>query len=60
MFQLQEYTMEKFLLLIVFVTNEGTYAVSSDWMYTKWHTHELKQRRIRVHLNLEPIERNIT
>ena len=26
----------------VFVTNEGIYAVSSDWMYTKWHTHELK------------------
>lgn len=26
----------------VFVTNNGTYAVSSDWMYTKWHTHELK------------------
>ena len=25
----------------VFVTNNGTYAVSSDWMYTKWHTHEL-------------------
>jgi hypothetical protein len=25
----------------VFVTDKGTYAVSSDWMYTKWHTHEL-------------------
>ena len=25
----------------VFVTDNGTYAVSSDWMYTKWHTHEL-------------------
>jgi len=23
----------------VFVTDNGTYAVSSDWMYTKWHTH---------------------
>jgi len=28
MFQLQEYKMEKFLLRIVFVTNNGTYAVS--------------------------------
>ena len=26
----------------VFVTNNGTFSVSSDWMYTKWHTHELK------------------
>jgi hypothetical protein len=26
----------------VFVTNNGTFAVSSDWMYTKWHTHALK------------------
>ena len=25
----------------VFVTDNGTYAVSSDWMFTKWHTHEL-------------------
>ena len=25
----------------VFVTNDGTYAVTSDWMYTKWHTHQL-------------------
>jgi hypothetical protein len=25
----------------VFVTDNGTYAVSSDWMYTRWHTHEL-------------------
>lgn len=25
----------------VFFTNNGTYAVSSDWMYTKWHIHEL-------------------
>ena len=25
----------------VFITDNGTYAVSSDWMYTKWHTHEL-------------------
>lgn len=25
----------------VFVTDSGTYAVSSDWMYPKWHTHEL-------------------
>jgi hypothetical protein len=25
----------------VFVTDNGTYAVSSDWMYTIWHTHEL-------------------
>jgi len=23
----------------VFVTDNGTYAVSSDWMYPKWHTH---------------------
>ena len=26
----------------IFVTDNGTFAVSSDWMYTKWHTHELK------------------
>lgn len=26
----------------VFVTNNGTFSVSSDWMYTKWHTHQLK------------------
>ena len=25
----------------VFVTNKGTFAVSSDWMYPKWHTHEI-------------------
>jgi hypothetical protein len=25
----------------LFFTDNGTYAVSSDWMYTKWHTHEL-------------------
>lgn len=25
----------------VFFTDRGTYAVSSDWMYSKWHTHEL-------------------
>ena len=25
----------------VFITDNGTYAVSSDWMYSKWHTHEL-------------------
>ena len=25
----------------VFVTNTGTYAVSSDWMYPQWHTHEI-------------------
>jgi len=25
----------------VFITDNGTYAVSSDWMYPKWHTHEL-------------------
>ena len=23
----------------VFVTDNGTYTVTSDWMYTKWHTH---------------------
>ena len=23
----------------VFVTNDGTYAVTSDWMYPKWHAH---------------------
>lgn len=23
----------------VFVTDNGIYAVTSDWMYTKWHTH---------------------
>jgi hypothetical protein len=23
----------------VFVTDKGTYAVTSDWMYPKWHTH---------------------
>jgi hypothetical protein len=23
----------------VFVTNNGTFAVTSDWMYPKWHTH---------------------
>lgn len=26
----------------VFVTDNGTFSVSSDWMYTKWHTHVLK------------------
>ena len=26
----------------VFLTNNGTYSVSSDWMYTKWHIHELE------------------
>jgi hypothetical protein len=25
----------------VFVTDNGTYGVTSDWMYTKWHTHKL-------------------
>jgi hypothetical protein len=25
----------------LFFTDNGTFAVSSDWMYTKWHTHEL-------------------
>lgn len=25
----------------VFETNKGTYAVSSDWMYPQWHTHEI-------------------
>ena len=25
----------------VFVTDNGTYAVSSDWMYPQWHTHGL-------------------
>ena len=25
----------------VFETNKGTFAVSSDWMYPKWHTHEI-------------------
>ena len=25
----------------VFVTDNGTYAVSSDWMYPNWHTHQL-------------------
>ena len=25
----------------VFVTDNGTYAVSSDWMYAQWHTHGL-------------------
>jgi len=29
-------------LAYVFVTNNGTYAATSDWMYTKWHAHELK------------------
>lgn len=26
----------------LFVTNNGTFSVSSDWMYSKWHTHALK------------------
>lgn len=26
----------------LFVTNNGTFSVSSDWMFTKWHTHTLK------------------
>ena len=26
----------------VFVTDNGTFSVSSDWMYTKWHTDVLK------------------
>jgi hypothetical protein len=25
----------------VFVTDNGTFAVSSDWMYPQWHTHEM-------------------
>jgi hypothetical protein len=25
----------------IFVTNSGTFAVSSDWMYPQWHTHEI-------------------
>jgi hypothetical protein len=25
----------------VFVTNNGTFSVSSDWVYPQWHTHEL-------------------
>jgi hypothetical protein len=25
----------------IFVTNDGTFAVSSDWMYPQWHTHEI-------------------
>lgn len=25
----------------VFFTDNGTFSVSSDWMYTKWHTHPL-------------------
>jgi hypothetical protein len=25
----------------VFETNKGTFAVSSDWMYPQWHTHEI-------------------
>jgi len=25
----------------LFFTDNGIYAVSSDWMYTKWHTHKL-------------------
>jgi hypothetical protein len=25
----------------IFVTNNGTFAVSSDWMYPQWHTHEI-------------------
>jgi len=25
----------------VFITDNGTYAVSSDWMYPNWHTHVL-------------------
>jgi hypothetical protein len=28
-------------LAYVFETNNGTYAATSDWMYTKWHAHEL-------------------
>ena len=28
-------------LAYVFVTNNGTYAATSDWMYTKWHAHQL-------------------
>lgn len=40
----------------VFVTNEGTYAVSSDWMYTKWHTHELKldENTCVISMNMNP------
>jgi hypothetical protein len=26
----------------IFVTDNWTFAVSSDWMYTKWHTHVLR------------------
>jgi hypothetical protein len=25
----------------VFETDKGTYAVTSDWMYPKWHTHKI-------------------
>ncbi|MDW0143651.1 MAG: hypothetical protein QOK69_01585 [Nitrososphaeraceae archaeon] len=25
----------------IFVTDNGTFAVSSDWMYPQWHTHEI-------------------
>ena len=25
----------------VFVTNNGTFLVSPDWLYPQWHTHEL-------------------
>lgn len=25
----------------VFETNKGTFAVSSDWMFPQWHTHEI-------------------
>lgn len=25
----------------IFITDNGTFAVSSDWMYPHWHTHEI-------------------
>ena len=25
----------------LFITDNGTFAVSSDWMYPQWHTHEI-------------------
>jgi hypothetical protein len=30
---------EDVALLYIFVTDNGTYGVMSDWAYTKWHSH---------------------
>jgi hypothetical protein len=39
----------------VFATDNGTYAVTSDWMYPKWHTHgiTLDQNNCIVSMNMK-------